>query len=243
MDEDFRRHAAEDIARLLAHWRTIEFWIKKAEQINKQAVIPAINELRYASRQIFNAIRVLEKPVLSDGDESVISRRIIIGEQYLFNAEHDICDAIVTFYDEVVSDLDAKFGTTAITILYPEYPLLKRRIQDCQSLISDARLDYDKRFEVYSALRTNHIPHFVESYRTLVDAEVGAKEHQNRLDRQLIIAQAKITILGWFGLIAAIAAIVAIPLSIYLWTFAYEDFCSLHGKNAVLGLICSSSSQ
>lgn len=35
MDEEFRRRAMEDIARLLAHWRTIEFWIKKAEQINK----------------------------------------------------------------------------------------------------------------------------------------------------------------------------------------------------------------
>jgi hypothetical protein len=238
MDE-FRQRAMDDIARLLAHWRTIEFWIKKAEQINKQAIIPAINELRYASRQVFNAFRVIGKTDLNDGDKSVINRRLIIAEQYLFNAEHDICDAIVTFYDEVVSDLEREFGRTAITIQFPEFPDLKRRIQESQDLILDARQDYEKRLPNYTTLRTNHFPHFIDSHRRLVEAEVSVREQKSANDRALTIAQAKIGFLGVFSIVTGIAALVAVPLSIYLWVFAHDDFCKVHGKNAILGIVCS----
>jgi len=240
MDGDFRRRAMNDVARLLSHWSTIEFWLKKAEQINNEAVIPAINELRYASRQIFNAIRVLEKSELTEGDKSVINRRLIIGEQYLYNAEHDICDAVVTFYHEVISDLDNEFGPTAITILFPEYPLLKQRVQECERLILETRRNYDRRGPIYATLRENHFPHLLDAHRRLIEAEVGARETRAEKDRELMLAQAKITILSWFGLIAGLASVIAIPLSIYLWTFAYGDYCNLHGKNAALGFICPS---
>jgi hypothetical protein len=138
-------------ASLLDHWRTVEFWIKRAEQINKQAVIPAINELRYASRQLFNAIRILSKPELTDGDRDVVRRRIIIAQQYLFNADHDISDAIVGFYDILIRDLDLKLGPTAITIHFAEYPFFKQRIRESQEMIAEARRDYDKRGENYTA--------------------------------------------------------------------------------------------
>src|ERR1700730_14662984 len=113
MDDDFRRRATDDIARLLAQWRVVEFWIKKAEQINKQALIPAINELRYASRQLFNAIVVMRNEPLTEAQKSIIRRRIIIAEQYLYNAEHDIADAITGFYDELTEDLDHEFGRSS----------------------------------------------------------------------------------------------------------------------------------
>jgi hypothetical protein len=72
MDE-FRKWANAELSRLLAYWRTIEFWIKKAEQVNDEAIIPAINELRYASRQIFNAWRILGKEEeLTEGEKDVI---------------------------------------------------------------------------------------------------------------------------------------------------------------------------
>jgi hypothetical protein len=236
--DDFRQRAMDDIARILVHWRTIEYCIKKAEQINKQAIIPAINELRYASRQMFNAFRVIGKTDLSDGDKSVINRRLIISEQYLFNAEHDICDAIVTFYDEVVSDLEREFGQTAITIQFPEFPSLKTRIQESQDLILDARENYENRLPNYTALRTNHFPHFMDSHGRLVEAEVSVREQKSANDRALTIARAKIGAMGCFVIISGLAALLAVPLSIYLWTFAHEDFCKAHAQNIVFSSIC-----
>src|SRR5205807_7626017 len=66
--------------------------------------------------------------------------------------------AIVGFYDEVTSDMDSEFGATAVTMIFPEFPLLKKRIQICQDLISEAREEYDKRTANYMALRNTHIP-------------------------------------------------------------------------------------
>ncbi len=53
---NFRRDKKREFEELLAYWRDIECWIKTAEQVNTRAVIPAINELRYAARQLFCAI-------------------------------------------------------------------------------------------------------------------------------------------------------------------------------------------
>ncbi len=110
MEDTFRACVREDLARLLSHWNTIEFWIKRAEQVNKKAVIPAINELRYASRQLFQAVKLFQNEEFSDGDKSVIRKRIIIAEQYLLNADHDVCDAIVGFFDENIEYLDKRYG-------------------------------------------------------------------------------------------------------------------------------------
>lgn len=58
MPDAFRNGVRDDLSRLLSHWKAVELWIKRAEQVNKKAVIPAINELRYASRQLFQAVKL-----------------------------------------------------------------------------------------------------------------------------------------------------------------------------------------
>ena len=46
--DDFRLKAKADFVRLLEQHRQVERWIKRAEQVNQKAIIPAMNELRYA---------------------------------------------------------------------------------------------------------------------------------------------------------------------------------------------------
>lgn len=237
MDKEFRKRANEEIARLLIYWQTIEFWIKRAEQINKEAVIPAINELRYASRQLFNARRIIDKPELSEGDKSVIQKRLNIAEQYLFNADHDIGDAITGFYQILIEDLDLDVGVTAITVHFSEYPLLRRRVYESLDLIADARRDYNKRAANYGLLRDEHFPFLLASYRRLLDAEVGAKEERAALERSLTLARARIRIFEWLTGIGALASIIAVPLAFYFWLYAKSDFCAAHPKST-FDIIC-----
>jgi hypothetical protein len=238
MDEnEFRRYANEEIARLLVYWQTIELWVKRAEQVNDAALIPAINELRYAARQLFNARRILDKPTLTEGDKSVIRKRLIIGEQYLFNADHDIGDSITGFYKIVINELDTDFGITAVAVHFPEYPLLRERVFESLELIAGARHDYDKRAENYKKLREVIFPFFLASYRKLLDAEVTAKHERARREHELIVARARIRCLEWLFGAGAIASIIAVPLAYYFWSYAKTDFCEAHPQSA-FNLIC-----
>ena len=149
-EEEFRAAAKEDFSRLLTQWARVELWLKRAEQINGEAIIPAINELRYASRQLFNALRLFHPAPLTEQDIRKIERRIIIAEQYLLNAEHDIYDSIVTFYRAVINDIEARFGRNIITSHFITYPLLLQHIRKCEALIADSRYNYENRAKIIS---------------------------------------------------------------------------------------------
>jgi hypothetical protein len=239
MGDPFRACVREDLARLLSHWKTIEFWIKRAEQVNKKAVIPAINELRYASRQLFQAVKLFLNEEFSDGDKSVIRKRIIIAEQYLLNADHDVCDAIVGFFDENIEYLDKSYGISQITIFFHDYPKLRQIIKESSALISDSRHEYDNRKHNYEKLRDKHFPILLDSYEQLLDAEVSAKSAKEHLEYQLTIANAKIKILTIIGISGALASIIAIPLAIYLWVTGPQEFCRSHSQNFLFGGVCS----
>lgn len=95
----------------------------------------------------------------------------------------------------------------------------------------------------YRELREKHYPYLISSHYALRDAEVRARKRQADIERQLVLANAKIRFLGAIGLIGAIASIVAVPLSIYLWMLAHDDFCALHGRKAVLSWMCPAKSR
>jgi hypothetical protein len=240
MSAGFRARAKGDFERLLEQWRTIELWLKKAEQVNKAALIPAINELRYSGRQLFNAI------TLFDGSDNLtplqmrqVEKRITIAEQYLFNAEHDIADAIAGFYDQAIETLDREISASLVTQYYPEYPLMKQKLVECNLLISEARHDYAIRGANYGRMRGDHLPYLIQSYRKLLDAEISARHYKEQVDAELVRLRAKTKLLEWVGFLGALASIIAVPIAIYLWTLAYDDYCKLHGTNRVLGMLCS----
>jgi hypothetical protein len=228
MEEEFRAAAKADLSRLLALWKEIEASIKQAEQISSEAQIPAINELRYASRQVFNAIVYLDNDNLSKDEQENINRRIIVAEQYLHNAEHDISDSIVTFYRQVIADVEERHGRNVITTHFPLFPLFREHIKECERLILETRGNYELRGSNYAQIRTNHIPHLLSLHDELIDAQVSAEEERQRTERAIQIAGAKITGLTIFSVIAGICAIIAVPLSVYLWMYGKDEVCKAH---------------
>ena len=237
MNDDFCERARSDLARLLVYWREIERWIKKAEQVNNETPIPAINELRYASRQLLNAQNLFSKSPLDKGERDVISKRLIIAEQYLKNADHDIVDGIVTFYRGITNDIEQRIGRTGITEHYPTYPMLTETIRKCELLISDSRGEYAKRIENYAEIRAKYFLVLVAQYDGLLDAQIGAQEAANRAERNLAIAKGRYDLLWWAGITGWPVAAAALFLSYFAWTTPYDDFCS--SKRLLAKVICS----
>jgi hypothetical protein len=239
MPGNFRSEAKGDLARLLSYWKTIEFWIKRAEQVNKKALIPAINELRYASRQIFQVVRLLENDMLSDGDKHIISKRLIIAEQYLLNADHDICDAVVGFYESNIEYLDNTYGVSSISMFYVGYPQIREHVKACGKLIADSRGEYNDRKRNYDELRKSHFPRLLSAHEQITDAEVHARAAKEEMERQVIIAKSQTRWMEYISIIGTIAGLIGLPLSVYLWQVGPKTFCVAYQGNAIADGLCA----
>ena len=237
-EEEFRAAAKERFSRLLLQRTRIELWLKRAEQINGEAIIPAINELRYASRQLFNALRLFEPGPLTEQDIYKIDRRITIAEQYLLNSEHDIYDSIITFYRAVINDIGTRYGRNIITSHFISYPLFLDHVIKAEELIADSRYNYENRAVNYKRIRDTHIPEITAMHEGLLDAQVSAQEEINRTTHALTIAQGRANLLSWITIITLPLAILGIVLPIYLWAVTPQRYCELHARTPFLDWIC-----
>jgi hypothetical protein len=235
MSDDFRAAAREKISRLLDKWKSIEGSIKIAEQISSEAQIPAINELRYASRQLFNAVMLIDKIELTGDDRQKIDQHITVAGQYLLNAEHDIADAVVTFFHSVVADVEVRYGRNIITTHFPRFPLFRDHIKQCERLIAETRGNYELRSDNYRQIRENHIPHLVDMHEALIESQVSAEEERQRAARELVIAKGKVRLYGFGMLALAIIAILEPPI---LWWMPPDKLCKWYGEKPILRPIC-----
>jgi len=232
MKNRFRRKAKQDLDSLMTYWREIEYWLKRAEIVSKKARIPAINELRYASRQLFNATRIYGKYRLSEGDISVIQKRIYLAEQYLMNADHDICDGILKFFDNECHLAESEVSAQRIHAFFYDYHKFKNIIEESQNLVQESRHNYEKRKEIYLKLREVLIPQLIDYNNAFKDGYAKAlhEREQRKIDIKSVNAQMKrdkekITTWRIISTIATCASAISIPLSIYLWFTPPEIVC------------------
>lgn len=225
MTNDHRRKAKRQLDQLLDYWRQIEYWLKRAEQVSYDACVPAINELRYASRQLLNAVRVYGKHKLTPGDISVLRKRIVIAEQYMLNADHDICDAVVKYFAKSIHDAEKQVPVERIHVHFNEYASYKGSVQEANRLIVETRSEYDKRAENYHAIQTRIIPDLITLYPKFENGAASAIYEQRELSVQLERAKAKAKILGFFPILTGLASMISVPLAIGLWLKPVDDFC------------------
>jgi hypothetical protein len=216
----FRREAKSEVAGLLVYWREIERWIKIAEQVNKKAVIPAINELRYASRQLYYAITLLTKHKLSAGEMSSIRKRIIIADQYLMNADHDVIDSIIGFYSKIVETIDKEVGSSTVSIHFDEYPNFKKRLRAAEKAISGSRHDAVERKKTYRQIRDTDLTVMIEQYQALLDAEVQARFAREQLIGEIAKGKSREKKMSVFNIVCGLATLFSTGLAIYLWPAA-----------------------
>lgn len=81
------RHLAE----IAALWNQVERRAKLVEQFRGEAVIPCINEMRYAGRRIVDVV-IAERTGVPNPDFNT-AEQLAIAKNFLFNADHDLTDA------------------------------------------------------------------------------------------------------------------------------------------------------
>lgn len=234
-----RRRMRKELGTLLERWYEVERWIKRAEHVNKKAVIPAINELRYAARQVIHAIKVISsKKPLNEGEINSVRRRIILTRQFIMNAEHDICDAIASFYKDVIDDLDRNIPVSIIQIYYPGYVEFRKNLQDCLQKIQDSRRDQDDRINIYEEIRTKYLGYLIEEFQNLQEAHIQAQHQQKILEDELRKKDQRNKISLWFGYISGFASLVSVPLSIYFWQRSSDAVCTVKDPDMLARLLC-----
>lgn len=157
------------ITELLERWNVVQGRLKRAEQISQFAVVPAINELRYAGRML---VAALAKTTPSEQNGiPPLDDAIVTASQYITNAEHDISDALIYFYQKKADDLNSRYGAETVRKAYPKYADLLANLKSARKLVIASRSDISQRKENYAEL-VKITDTITEEYFALVDAEV-----------------------------------------------------------------------
>ena len=157
------------VTELLERWNVVQGRLKRAEQISQFAVVPAINELRYAGRML---VAALAKPEPNEENGiPTVDYAITTASQYITNAEHDIEDALIYFYQKKADDLNHRYGAETIRREYPKYSDLLNNLKLARNLVIVSRGDISKRKENYEKI-VKITDSITDEYFSLVDAEI-----------------------------------------------------------------------
>ena len=157
---ELSEHEAARLKAIYKLWCTLQGEVKRAEQISQLAVVPAINELRYAGRILVAALAQAgadHDPAENSGDDELDGRpladRLAIAEQYLTNADNDISDALIYFFQKRVDEINERFGAAAVMEKYPKYQDISDKLQKARELIIESRANLGKRQEHYKSVK------------------------------------------------------------------------------------------
>jgi hypothetical protein len=162
---------SKEIAEILEKWNAIEGRLKQAEQICGEAVIPAINELRYAGRQFIDAMMIYTKENLTPDDLVNIEKHLHNVRYNLMNADHDCTDAICLFFHERIKRIMDEYTRDLILKYFANFQELFDRMKGANDCITASRADRPNRISTYKALADFHIPMLYEFNQTILTSE------------------------------------------------------------------------
>ncbi len=168
----------DSLVELYKKWGRVQGELKEAEQINQLAVIPAINELRYAGRILVAALarhsQDLDLGAETDDPEigeKSLEETIAIASQYITNAEHDISDALIYFFQKRADEINGRFGAKSVIARYPQYEEFINKLKEARHLIIDSRSDINKRHENYKSIK-DITRYLIEAYYVLDKSDI-----------------------------------------------------------------------
>ena len=200
----------ERIRALLLEWSSVQKFLKRAEQINQLAVIPAINELRYAGRiLVFALSSELYKDGFKEAHDSEdelynisIDEALVIGEQYIRNAKHDISDSLIYFFQKRADEINAKFGAASVAEKHPKYSDFLKNLKDARGLIIQSRGDISTRDVNYVEV-IKKIDDLVSDYFVLDKSEVFFEIESEKQRSKITIYKTLSAVLGATSVVLA----------------------------------------
>lgn len=197
---------------LAQKWARVEAAIKQVEVLQYRVELSAINELRYAARQLIFIL-----PNIYDHSEGTtvnleqIERRITVAEQYLTNADHDVTDAVIAFIGLIIDDLKKKYGMKALCKDFPAFKEVDLLKDKASQLIVASRGNAAERDANYQEIRTNIEPKLLEFYQELYKIDVFSELRAQEGHRALRIEKIKFIL----------SALSAISIATFWFLFSY----------------------
>lgn len=205
---------------IVEEWNKAEAAIKIAEQVNREIVIPSINELRYGGR------RIIESLACDD-----LSKKISLLDDAHFDccrARHDAIDAATS---KIAADLDIavkQLGPDIVLRYFPRVTELNKYLQSIRKKVTESRKDRHNRDNIYAVLQENNLENIadifeefksnedlmiqaamqIEAERETMEAKLNAalvdqKDARRKADRNFWIG----TAIGTLGVLVAIATL------------------------------------
>jgi hypothetical protein len=183
--------------KLAAEWNISEEYLKISEQISSEAVIPGINELRYAGR------KVLEAQSLESSDPARAMRLLNDAVHDCYRARHDCIDVAVSLINRHVDLMTKRLTYTKMATALPDLGDLIAALSAAQTKIAGSRSRRSAREEIYQDIKDIDLPSIREKYDKLRASENMIKLEVAKENRNKIITW----IFGGVGILVGLAAL------------------------------------
>lgn len=167
--------------------------IKLCEQIASRAIIPAINELRYAGRRIVDALNKACK----GGSEQEVRALLEDARFNCHRARHDALDAALDVMALDFDNLTKRLGTDAVIQAYPDFQSLYRDLMKARRQIRLSRGDRENRNAIYETISNVNFPSIADRNDDLITCKPIALAAAAKSKRQRI---------GWWVMLALMLA-------------------------------------
>ena len=184
--------------------------MKEVELLRGETILAAVNELRYTGRKIADVLLLLSD---ENGDDAAafvrVDEQLIIAENYLVNADHDLTDFAVLFVGLRVQRIVEAHGLPKVKRFALDFDDLSKILDEAKSVVVQSRADRANRIDIYDRLAKHHVPKLVELYKSLTShPELKLPEGEIKKGLQLV------TILTAIGVIAAIGTFL---INLWFW--------------------------
>lgn len=210
--------ARERLKELSETWNRLEARAKSAEQFREEAIVAAINEMRYAGRRIVDILMALEGNGWNYTER--IQEDMVVARNYLANADHDITDGIIFFAHKRIRRVLEWYGIKRVRSLCPEYEKLYPELLNAQSLIQLSREDRSTRNAEYDKLATDYVPKLMALHQTM--KSILALRLEDDFPHRLSILRRNIAFVEWVAVISGLIGITAFVLAIWAAMVGYH---------------------
>lgn len=172
----------ELIAKIRAEWDRAEEDIKIAEQVCNKVVWPSVKELRYAGRRVVDALHAINDGLPTDE----ITKLLQDAEFDCHRSRHDAIDAATATIAIRLDTACEKLGYGPILDAFPQFPLLRTKLNGVMQRIRESRGDRNSREKIYSAIEAEKLNDIVLLYNAFTESEdimkdLARRERRNKL--------------------------------------------------------------
>jgi hypothetical protein len=188
--------------KLSDEWNVSEVYLKIAEQVSSEAVIPGINELRYAGR------KVLEAQSLEASDPERSLRLLHDALHDCYRARHDCIDVSVSLINRHIEIMIDRLGYSKLVTALPDLGELIAALSSAQEKIASSRSRRLAREEIYIDIKDIDLPLIRKKYDAIRASEPMIKLEVARENRNKTLNMA-------FTVAGVLIGLVALAISVF----------------------------